>query len=310
MERIRTTELREQIGERVRLQGWLHQFRELGQVNFLIVRDGWGTAQAVVDTAEALETLRAVQVESIIDVTGVATGAPQAPGGVELHETQVRIIEPVSEPPPIEINKREMAAGLDTFLDHAVVGLRHLKRRAVLRLEAALVAGFRAALDARGFTEIQTPKILGSASEGGANVFALDYFGRNAFLAQSPQLYKQLAVGILERVYEVGPVFRAEPHATARHLAEYVSLDVELGFIEDHRTVMALLREVLAAMLRQVEEHCPDELALLQATLPPVPATIPWIWFPDTQELLLARHGIDCRGEPDLAPEHELLLGG
>ena len=309
MERIRTTQLSAHAGERVRLQGWLHQFRELGKVNFLILRDGWGTAQAVVDDEGSLERLRGVQVESIVEVTGLVTAMPQAPGGVELQETTVRILVPVDEPPPVEINKREMKAGLDTFLEHAVIGLRHPKRRAVLRLEAALVAGFRAALNARGFTEIQSPKILGSFSEGGANVFRLQYFDREAFLAQSPQLYKQMAVGIFERVYEVGPVFRAEPHATARHLAEYVSLDAELGFVEDHRTVMALLRDVLAAMLGEAEGRCAGELALLGASLPPVPERIPEIWFPEAQELLLSRFGVECRGEPDLAPEHERLLG-
>lgn len=309
MERTRTTELHAHAGEPVRLQGWLHQFRELGKVNFLILRDGWGTAQAVVEDAASLRRLRAVQVESIIEVTGFVTAAPQAPGGVELHGPEVRIIEPVAEPPPVEINKREMKASLDTFLDHAVVSLRHPKSRAALRLEAALLAGFRAALDARGFTEIQSPKIVPSSSEGGANVFTIEYFDRIAYLAQSPQLYKQMAVGIFERVYEVGPVFRAEPHATARHLAEYVSLDVELGFIEDHRTVMTLLRDVLAAMLEEAGRRGRSDLALVGATLPDVPAIIPSIWFPDAQALLLERHGVDCRGEPDLAPEHERLLG-
>jgi nondiscriminating aspartyl-tRNA synthetase len=234
---------------------------------------------------------------------------PQAPGGVELHETRVSVIEPVSEPPPLEVNKREMKANLDTFLDHAVVGLRHPKRRAVLHIAAALTAGFRSTLDLRHFTEIQTPKILGSASEGGADVFTVEYFDRPAYLAQSPQLYKQMAVGIFERVYEVGPVFRAEPHATGRHLAQYTSLDVEFGFIEDHRTVMALVREVIAGMLATVESRCLSDLALLDATLPAAPPSIPAIWFPDAQRLLQDRHGIDCIGEPDLAPEHERLLG-
>jgi nondiscriminating aspartyl-tRNA synthetase len=308
MERIRTTELTAHTGERVRLQGWLHQFRELGKVNFLILRDGWGTAQAVVEDVPSLERLRGVQVESIVEVLGVATAMPQAPGGVELQQTEVRVLAPVDEPPPVEINKREMNAALDTFLEHAVIGLRHPKRRAVLRLEAALVAGFRAALDARGFTEIQSPKILGSFSEGGADVFRVQYFDREAYLAQSPQLYKQTAVGIFERVFEVGPVFRAEPHATARHLAEYVSLDVEFGFVEDHHTVMVLLRDVLAAMLAEANRRCATELSLLGVSLPAVPERIPEIWFPEAQRLLLDRFGVDCRGEPDLAPEHERLL--
>jgi nondiscriminating aspartyl-tRNA synthetase len=202
-----------------------------------------------------------------------------------------------------------MKAALETYLDHAAIGLRHPKRRAILRLAAAAMAGFRATLNAQGFTEIQTPKLVGSATEGGANVFTVDYFDRPAYLAQSPQLYKQIAVGFFERVYEVGPVFRAEPHATTRHLAEYVSLDVECGFIKDHTTVMDLLAGVIAGMLRELKLSRPNELALLEAALPEVPAQIPSIYFPEAQELLATRYGVECRGEPDLAPEHERLLG-
>jgi nondiscriminating aspartyl-tRNA synthetase len=309
MERIRTTEAAGAVGRRVRLQGWLHQFRELGKINFLIIRDGWGTFQAVVDAPAALDALRAVQVESLIELRGVVAAEAQAPGGAELHETEVSILEPVLEPPPIELNKREMKAALETFLDHAVIGLRHPRRRAILRLGSAAMAGFRTTLDGMGFVEIQTPKILGSATEGGANVFTMDYFGQPAYLAQSPQLYKQIAVGFFERVYEVGPVFRAEPHATTRHLAEYVSLDVELGFIEDHTTVMAVLGQVIAGMLAELRRACATELALLGAELPEMPADAPSIYFPEAQELLEQRYGVACRGEPDLAPEHERLLG-
>jgi len=308
VERIRTTEAAGHTGEVVLLQGWLHQFRALGRVNFLIVRDGWGLFQAVVDDPATLAELGRTGVESVIEVRGRVLAEPQAPGGVELRETRVVVLERVTEPPPIEVNKREVRAALDTFLDHAVIGLRHPKRRAILRLEAAMIAGFRAHLGGEGFTEINTPKILGTATEGGANVFTLNYFGRTAFLSQSPQLYKQMAVGFLERVFEVGPVFRAEPHATTRHLASYVSLDAEFGFIEDHTTVMAMLTGTISAMVAAAR-GCATDLALVGADVPEVPDSIPAIFFPDAQELLFARHGLDCRGEPDLAPEHERLLG-
>ena len=309
MERVRTTEAAGYVGREVRLQGWLHQLRELGRVNFLVLRDGWGTFQAVIDDPETLSRLRAVQVESVIEVRGTVVAEPQAPGGAELHGTRVAVLAAVEEPPPIEVNKREVKANLDTFLDHAVVGLRHPKRRAALRLSAALVAGFRAALEAEGFTEIHTPKILGAASEGGAEVFAVDYFGRPAYLSQSPQLYKQMAVGVFERVYEVGPAFRAEPHATTRHLAAYTSLDAEMGFVEDHTTVMATLTRVIAGMVERARLLREREPLLRDAALPDVPAAIPAIYFPDAQQLLLDRFGVECRGEPDLAPEHERLLG-
>lgn len=308
MERVKTTEAGGRVGERVLLQGWLHQFRALGKVNFLIVRDGWGTFQALVEDPATLAELHSTGVESIIQVEGIVTAEPQAPGGVELHETRVVVLERVTEPPPIEVNKREMRAALDTYLEHATIGLRHPKRRAVLRIEAAMIAGFRAHLGGQGFTEINTPKILGTATEGGANVFTVDYFDQKAYLSQSPQLYKQMAVGFFERVFEVGPVFRAEPHATTRHLASYVSLDAELGFIEDHTTVMAVLTETIRAMVEAARGR-PADLAIAEANVPEVPATIPAIYFPEAQELLFRKHGLDCRGEPDLAPEHERLLG-
>lgn len=169
--------------------------------------------------------------------------------------------------------------------------------------------GFRATLRAKDFVEIQTPKIVASATEGGANVFKLDYFGGPAYLAQSPQFYKQTMVGVFERVFEVGPVFRAEPHDTTRHINEYVSLDAELGFIEDHTTVMRLLNEVLAGMVATLAEKEPEALDLLKLRLPEVPQTIPQIHFVEAQELLLKETGEDARHEPDLAPAHERWLG-
>jgi nondiscriminating aspartyl-tRNA synthetase len=159
-------------------------------------------------------------------------------------------------------------------------------------------------LDARGFTEIQTPKLVASSTESGANVFSVDYFGNPAFLAQSPQLYKQMMVGVFERVYEVGPAFRAEPHDTVRHLAEYVSLDAEMGFIEDHRDVVAVLRDVLAGMVEAVRASAPDAVVSTGARLPEVPDVIPVIHFREALRIV----GADP-DEPDLAPEHERLLG-
>jgi nondiscriminating aspartyl-tRNA synthetase len=171
------------------------------------------------------------------------------------------------------------------------------------------MASFRATLNERGFTEIQSPKIVASATESGANVFQLDYFGRHAFLAQSPQFYKQVMVGVFERVFEVGPVFRAEPHDTTRHINEYVSLDAEFGFIENHFTVMALVRDVIAGILASFGERHAAELQLLNVEVPAVPAAIPHIHFADAQELIFQQHGVDVRGEPDLSPQDERWLG-
>jgi nondiscriminating aspartyl-tRNA synthetase len=179
----------------------------------------------------------------------------------------------------------------------------------VHRLAAASAAGYRHALQAREFVEIFTPKLVASATEGGANVFPVDYFGRPAFLAQSPQFYKQIMVGVYERVFEIGPVFRAEPHDTPRHLNEYVSLDFEMGFIQDHTTVMAVLTDVLGGMLEAVREEASEAVALLKLALPRVPSEIPAIHFSEAQRLIAADTGEDVEGEPDLAPAHERWLG-
>jgi nondiscriminating aspartyl-tRNA synthetase len=209
-------------------------------------------------------------------------------------------------------------AQLPTILDHAAVALRHPRLRALHRLAAASAAGYRQALQARGFVEIFTPKLVASATEGGANFFPVDYFGRTAYLAQSPQFYKQIMVGVFERVFEVGPVFRAEPHDTPRHLNEYVSLDAEQGFIESHLTVMETVTRVMRGMLRAVQEQAPDALQRLRVVLPLAPSgtpsgtpsgAIPRIDFAAALDLIWRETGEDARGEPDLAPAHERWLG-
>lgn len=309
--RVRTDELAAHVGERVRVQGWLHTVRKLGGVTFVVVRDGWGTIQAVTEDAAEVAELAAqeLQPETVLAVTGDVVATTQSPSGVELHHPKLEIITPVRETLPVLINKRELKANLTTQLDHGVITNRHPAQRAIFRLGAAAMAGFRGYLNGLGFTEIQTPKIVASATESGANVFKIDYFGRPAYLAQSPQFYKQIMVGVFERVFEVAPVFRAEPHDTTRHINEYVSLDVEFGFIDNHFTVMALLRDVMAAILARFVEQNAADLALVNATLPVVPATIPHIHFSDAQELIFQLHGVDVRGEPDLAPQDERYLG-
>src|SRR4051794_16936296 len=285
-------------GETVRLQGWVHRRRELSALTFLVVRDRSGLAQVVVRDGTDVPPE-----ETTVEVVGTATANAQAPGGVEVVDP---VVTPLTEPaatPPVELWRPELNAALPTLLDHAPITWRHPAQRARWELAAASVRGFRSTLDAIGFTEVQTPKFVASATESGANVFEVDYFGRPAYLAQSPQFYKQQLVGVFERVYEVGPVFRAEPHDTARHLAQYTSLDVELGFIADHRDVMAVLRTVLAAMIDAVAAR-PAEVALAGAALPVVPDEIPAIHF--TEALSLVGAPPD---EPDLAPAHERALG-
>ena len=309
MNEIRTVEASEHVGEVARFRGWLHNLRRLGGVSFVFLRDGWGIIQAVTEDDADLAPVADLALGSVVALTGLIVANAQAPGGLELQQPKLEVITPVHESAPLPLSKRRLNAALPTLLDHAVVANRHPARRAIFRLGAGVMAGFRTALTARHFTEIQTPKIVASATESGANVFKLDYFGRPAFLAQSPQFYKQIMVGVFERVFEVGPVFRAEPHDTVRHVNEYVSLDVEFGFIEDHFTVMRLLRDVLAGIFEQLTTQYNSELTLLEATLPIILPEIPHIHFSDAQELILARHGVDTRGEPDLSPQDERWLG-
>jgi nondiscriminating aspartyl-tRNA synthetase len=310
MERVRTVEIHAHAGQRVRVEGWLHSWRRLGALNFLVVRDGSGLVQAVADAAEVQVLVDAsAALESVVRLEGRVVAAEQAPGGVELSDLQVEIVSGVQEPPPLPLHKKQLRASLPVLLDHAVIANRHPARRALLRLGAGAMAGFRATLEQAGFTEIQTPKLVASATEGGANVFAVDYFGRRAFLAQSPQFYKQIMVGVFERVFEVGPVFRAEPHDTTRHINEYVSLDVELGFIRDHLDVMAVLRQTLAGILARLRAEHAADLALLEVEMPEIPSNIPHLHFAEAQELLLGLTGTDGRGEPDLSPQDERVLG-
>ncbi|MFN8498349.1 MAG: aspartate--tRNA(Asn) ligase [Anaerolineae bacterium] len=306
--RVRTTELGAHIGERVRVEGWLHAVRRLGGVSFIVVRDGWGVAQAVAGEA-ALAALDGVGVESVVAVEGTAVAEAQAPGGVELRDPNVGLLVPVAEPPPLSLNKRDLKATLSTQLDNGVLAARHPKQRSMFRMSAGVMRAYREILSAEGFTEVQTPKLVASATESGANVFELGYFGRPAYLAQSPQLYKQVLTGVFERVFEVGPVFRAEPHDTTRHLSEYVSLDMEMAFIEDHRTVMAMLTKVIRGILAALAERHAEDLARWAVVMPSAPAAFPSIYFPDAQELIYQRHGVDVRGEPDLSPQDERWLG-
>lgn len=306
MNRVLSRELAAHVGERVEVMGWLHQLRRLGGINFLIVRDRAGMTQVVLEDTRALANALP---ESVLCVEGRVVAEPQAPSGYELHDAQVEVLVAVNEALPFPINKPVLNVSLDTFLDHAIIGLRHPQRRALFRLAAGVMAGFRATLTELGFTEIQTPKLVSAATEGGANVFRVDYFGRPAYLAQSPQFYKQMMVTVFERVFEVGPVFRAEPHDTTRHINEYVSLDVEMGFIHDHRDVMAVVEQVVHGILDHLQTHEAEAWAQWNIVRPSAPPTFPMIYFPDAQQLIFERWGEDCRGEPDLAPQHERWLG-
>jgi nondiscriminating aspartyl-tRNA synthetase len=296
MQRILSSQLKAHVGRTVTVAGWIHRRRLLKSVAFLILRDAEGLTQIVVTAEETRAQLEALTEESVVEISASVTANEQAPGGIELIEPVVKTLSRAAET-PFELHRPTLSATLPTQLDHAALALRHPQRRAALKVAAAATAGFRSALGEQRFVEIQTPKIVGSATESGADVFKLDYFGRPGYLAQSPQFYKQMMVGVFERVFEVGPVFRAEPSDTARHLAQYTSLDAEMGFVHDHRDVMAALTRTLSVMMATIT-------ARARTATPKVPSEIPSIHF--TEALRIAGAEED---EPDLAPAHERAIG-
>ncbi len=295
-------ELPTRVGENVTLQGWVHNRRDLGGIQFLLLRDRSGLVQCVFQGVEL--PLH----ESCVKVAGTVVANERAPGGVELRAEQLEIVSRALTPPPVEIPKEEWHANPDTLLEYRHVTVRGLKAQAVLKVQAELVSAFRAYLDARDFTEVFTPKLVAAGAESGANLFEVDYYGKRAYLAQSPQLYKQIMVAVFERVYEVAPVFRAEPSHTTRHLAEYLSLDVEMGFIRDEADVMDLQEGLFKAMMTRVGERCGPQLELMGASVPDVSASVPRIPLLEARALVAERFGHETGGK-DLDPEAERLLG-
>ena len=288
-------------GEVVRLQGFLHARRDLGGVQFAVLRDVSGLAQTVGSG------LHLPLPESSVEIVGTVKAHVKAPGGYELQISDFKVLSAAVQASPLEIPKMEWNVNPETMLDYRYVSLRGLKERAALRVQAELVRAFHEHLDAEGFTEISTPKIVSAGAEGGANLFKLDYFGEQAYLAQSPQLYKQIMVGVFERVYEVAPVYRAEEHATSRHLNEYLSLDVEMGFIDSEEDVMDLENRLLGSIMTHLKQNCAAEFALLGATIPDVLPHIPRIPLMEARELVNREYGHVVGGK-DLDPEAERLL--
>jgi nondiscriminating aspartyl-tRNA synthetase len=300
--RTLVADLSERLGQAVLLRGWVHHRRDLGGLAFLHLRDRSGVVQCV------LEGVSPPLHESCVEVAGEVVAHPNAPGGVEVRATALRTITLATTPPPVEMAKIDHQANPDTLLEYRHVTVRAPRDRAVLKVQAELLRAFRGFLDAHAFTEISTPKLVAAGAEGGAHQFEVDYYGRRAYLAQSPQLYKQIMVGVFERVYEVAPVYRAEPSHTVRHLAEYLSLDVEMGFIADDGDVMDLQETLLKAMLAAVAERCARELRDLGATLPALDVAFPRIPLLAARELVHERYG-HASGGKDLDPEAERLLG-
>ncbi len=290
------------MGQEVTVQGWVHNRRELGGISFLILRDKTGLVQCV------FEKTHVPLHESCVRVSGKVVPAKKAPGGLEIQAKNLEIISEAVAPPPIEIPKEEWHVNPETLLEYRHVSLRGLNARAALKVQAELVKAFRSFLNDQGFTEIFTPKLVSAGAEGGANLFEVDYYGKRAYLAQSPQLYKQIMVGVFERVYEVAPVYRAEQSHTSRHLSEYLSLDVEFGFIDSDSDVMDLEETLVKAMMQGAAENCKTELGLFNAEVPDLTVKFPLIPLMEARELIKEKYNYETGGK-DLDPEAERLIG-
>lgn len=308
MTRTLTRDIASKAGETVTIQGWLHKKRLLGGLNFITVRDRSGVAQSLIESKDEMEKLRGLQIGTVLALTGVVTADERAPGGAELHEVQVEIMVPVTEEPPIEIDKpiNHKSENLDTLFEYRVLNIRNLQEQKIFKIRASLTRYIRAFLYENEFTEIDTPKLLAEATEGGAEVFTLDYFGKQATLAQSPQFYKQIMVGAFERVFEIGHSYRAEPSATTRHLTELTMLDIEMGFVETHKEVMDMVgNTVRDALTRVYTEHATDLKSLNAPELKLPEGDIPEFTIAEIHELYTKATGTDVTDEKDLIPDEE-----
>lgn len=285
--RVLCSELAAHIGQEVSLAGWLQQVRQVGRhLAFWIVRDRSGWAQVVVSGQLALN---APPLESVVAIGGQAV-AGKSQQGCELQANAVQVLA-TAAPLPFELHQEEIKAGDEQVFNHRVLSLRHSRNQAIFRVKATALQAFRAYLRRAGFLEVQTPKIVATGTEGGAELFPVQYFDRPAYLAQSPQFYKQMLVAAgFERVFEVGPVFRAESHDTSRHTNEFTSLDLEMGFIDDIEALMDLETQLLQHIFTAVKEECARELELLGATLPEIGA-IPRLQLAEAQNILEREYG-------------------
>ena len=294
-------DLREHIGEEVTLHGWVHNRRRMGGISFLILRERSGLVQCVFHKTDIPLN------ESSVQVTGKVVESAKAPGGLELQATDLQVISEALEPAPIELPKEEWNVNPETLLEYRHISVRGVKAQATFKVQAELVRAFRSFLNEQDFTEIFTPKLVAAGAEGGANLFEVDYYGKRAYLAQSPQLYKQIMMGVFERVYEVAPVYRAELSHTSRHLSEYLSLDVEMGFIESDSDVMDLEEALIKSVMRQVGDTCQAQLELMDATIPNLDVTFPRIPLLEARQIVEERYG-HATGGKDLDPEAERLI--
>ncbi len=308
--RLLSNQLNDHINQSVFIEGWLHKKRLLGGLTFINLRDRKGIVQAVIKDKEQVDKLKGLQIGTVLSLRGLVVKEQRAPGGIELHDVSLEIIVPVVYEPPIEIDKplSHKPDNLDTLFEHRAIGLRNITEAKVFLIRSELLRLIRQFLYEQDFIEIQTPKIVGNAAEGGAEVFRFDYFGKPASLAQSPQLYKQVMIGVFERVFEIGPAFRAEPSATTRHVSEVTMLDIEMAFIENHDQVLQMIETMLFQVLTKLwQEH---EQLLNDLKAPPLilKPDLPRYSIQQIHKLYQEANQIDMSQEIDLTPEEERFI--
>ncbi len=306
--RILSKDLFSEVEKQVYIQGWLHKKREVSsKLAFLVIRDRQGLVQVVVENEQEIAKLKGLQNGTILGIQGKVVAEPRAMNGVEIHEPILEILVPVAEVLPIEIDKpiNHESENFDTLFEYRVLSLRNVTERGIFKVQEAVLDSLRKYLKSQDFTEFNSPKLLAGATEGGAEVFTLDYFGKTASLAQSAQFYKQIMVGVFERVFEINPTYRAELSFTPRHMTEFMHIDMEIGFVDSHEELLAMTESLINFVVHRVWEKREPELLALKATKPLLINKFPRITLKDLHELYLKETGKDFRHEPDPSPEQE-----
>lgn len=295
-------------GKSIKVNGAVHSIRDMGEVVFVILRKREGLLQCVCEEGKIPFDLKQLREAAIVEAEGIVEKEDRAPNGVEVRLTDITILSEPASALPLAISKWKLDTSLEAKLNNRSIALRNVRERAKFKIQEGVVRGFRAFLYEQGFTEIHTPKIGAKGAEGGANMFRLDYFHHPAVLQQSPQFYKQMMVGVFDRVFETAPVFRAEKHNTKRHLNEYTSLDFEMGYINGFEDIMAMETGFLQYTLKLLESEYAKELKLLDVTLPSADK-IPTVRFDEAKKQVAEKYGRQIKNPYDLEPEEEELIG-
>lgn len=297
----------EMEGRTVKVNGAVHAIRDMGNIAFIVLRKRDGLIQCIFEEGITKFNLKDLREAFTVEVVGTLSKADKAPNGIEIRITELKVLSIPADTLPLPISKWKMKTSLDAKLNYRPISLRNIRERAKFKLQEGIVRGFRDFLYKEGFTEIHTPKIGAKSAEGGANLFKLEYFHRPAILQQSPQFYKQMMVGVYDRVFETAPVFRAEKHNTRRHLNEYTSLDFEMGYIDGFEDIMAMETGFLQYAMKLLETDYAKELQILGITLPKT-SEIPAVRFDEIKRLAAEKYGRAMKNPFDLEPEEELLI--